>query len=110
MKTIYSGIDVSKDKLDVALTSDGNKILSTATFQNSFIGFQKLNVWVLKHSKAFTNVHFCIEATGIYHEELSEFLQENKSFIVSVINPFQSKSFVNQDFLGQKMTKLMPVY
>lgn len=106
MKTIYSGIDVSKDKLDAALTFDGNKILSTATFQNSFLGFQKLNVWILKHSKAFMNVHFCIEATGIYHEELSEFLQENESFIVSVINPFQAKSFANSRLLRTKNDKV----
>lgn len=104
--TIYSGIDVSKDKLDAALTSDGSKILSTATFQNSILGFQKLKTWVLKHSKVFTNVHFCIEATGIYHEELSEFLQENESFIVSVINPFQAKSFAHSRLLRTKNDKV----
>lgn len=104
--TIYSGIDVSKDKLDAALTSNGSKILSTATFQNSILGFQKLKTWVLKHSKAFTNVHFCIEATGIYHEELSEFLQENESFIVSVINPFQAKAFAHSRLLRTKNDKV----
>ena len=106
MTTIYSGIDVSKDKLDAALTSDGSKILSTATFQNSILGFQKLNDWVLKHSKGFTNVHFCIEATGIYHEELSELLQENESFIVSVINPFQAKAFAGSRLQRTKNDKV----
>ncbi len=106
MNIIYSGIDVSKDKLDVALTSDGNKILSTATFQNSILGFQKLSAWVTKHSKAFKFVHFCIEATGIYHEEIAEFLCDNENFIVSVINPFQSKAFAHSRLLRTKTDKV----
>jgi transposase len=74
IKTIFSGIDVSKDKLDIALTQDGIKIISTATFQNNLFGFQKLFAWTKKHSKSFSIIHFCIEATGIYHEEITEYL------------------------------------
>jgi transposase len=106
MTTIYSGIDVSKDKLDVALTADGNKILSTATFQNSILGFQKLSTWVEKHSKHASLVHFCIEATGIYHEEIAEFLWDKKNFIVSIVNPFQSKSFAQSRLLRTKNDKV----
>lgn len=98
MTTIYSGIDVSKDKLDVALTFDGNKILSTATFKNSILGFQKLSTWIEKHSKLASIVHFCIEATGIYHEEIAEFLCDKENFIVSIVNPFQPNLSLNQDF------------
>lgn len=103
-KTLYSGIDVSKDKLDVALTKDGNQIISTATFPNSLAGFKKLLDWTKKHSK--DNFHFCIEATGIYHEEIAEYLQEQKNTIVSVINPFQSKSFANSKLLRTKNDKV----
>lgn len=106
MNTIYSGIDVSKDKLDVALTFNGNKILSIATFQNSFLGFQKLSAWISKHSKSFHFVHFCIEATGIYHEEIAEFLCDKENFIVSVINPFQSKAFAHSRLLRTKTDKV----
>ncbi len=60
MKTIYLGIDVSKDKLDVALTSDGNKFSQRPLFKILY-WFSKLNVWVLKTLKSFYNVHFCIE-------------------------------------------------
>lgn len=102
IKTIFSGIDVSKDKLDIALTQDGIKIISTATFQNNLFGFQKLFAWTKKHSKSFSIIHFCIEATGIYHEEITEYLQEQKNAIVSVINPFQSKSFANSRLLRTK--------
>lgn len=106
MTTIYSGIDVSKDKLDVALTFDGNKILSTATFQNSILGFQKFSAWVEKHSKNAATIHFCIEATGIYHEEIAEFLCDKENFIVSVINPFQAKAFANSRLQRTKNDKV----
>lgn len=101
---IYSGIDVSKDKLDIALTKDGINIISTATFQNNSLGFQKLFAWIKKRSKG--TIHFCIEATGIYHEEISEYLQEQDNTIVSVINPFQSKSFANSRLLRTKNDKV----
>lgn len=103
-KTLYAGIDVSKDKLDVALTQDGKGIISTATFLNSLSGFKKLFSWIKKHSKAY--IHFCIEATGIYHEEIVEYLQDQESVIVSVINPFQSKSFANARLLRTKTDKV----
>jgi len=92
---LYSGIDVSKDKLDVALTSEREKILASFTFENCLSGingFKQLKKWIKKHAKTFKNVHFCIESTNNYHEEIAEYLQE-EGFIVSVINPFQSKSF-----------------
>ncbi len=37
-------------------------------------------------------IHFCMEATGIYHFELCEYLQ-NLAHIVSVVNPLKTKSF-----------------
>lgn len=92
---LYAGIDVSKDKLDVAIASEKDKILASSVFENclsSINGFKQLKKWIKKYSKSFENVHFCIESTGNYHEEIAEFLQE-EGFIVSVINPFQSKSF-----------------
>lgn len=94
-QTLYAGIDVSKDKLDVALASERDKIFKNSTFENCLSGingFKQLKKWIKKHSKFFKNVHFCIESTNNYHEEIAEFLQE-EGFIVSVINPFQSKSF-----------------
>lgn len=92
---LYVGIDVSKNKLDVAIASERDKILASSTFDNTLSGingFKQLAKWIKKYSKTFKNVHFCIESTGNYHEEIAEYLQE-QNFIVSVINPFQSKSF-----------------
>jgi transposase len=94
-KLLYAGIDVSKNKLDVAIASERDKLLANATFENCLSdinGFKQMKKWIKKRSKQFENVHFCIESTNNYHEEIAEFLQE-EGFIVSVINPFQSKSF-----------------
>ncbi|MBU3744364.1 MAG: IS110 family transposase [Sediminibacterium sp.] len=86
-----TGIDVSKAKVDVASTKDGKKIIANATFDNNMEGFKKLSKWIKKHSDKSLKVHCCMESTGIYHEVIAEFLQEK--FIVSVINPYQSKAF-----------------
>ena len=107
-QTLYAGIDVSKDKLDVAIASDREKILLNSTFENSLSGingFKQLKKWIKKHSKSFKNVHFCIESTNNYHEEITEFLQE-AGFIVSVINPFQSKSFACSKLSRTKNDKI----
>ena len=103
---LYSGIDVSKDKLDIAITSNGKEIISSGTFDNNLGGFKKLFSWIKKHSKGYFQVHFCLESTGIYHEEIAEFLQEQKNTIVSVINPYQSKSFAASRFIRTKNDKV----
>jgi len=90
-QTLYAGIDVSKDKLDVAIASERDKILAYTTFENILSGvngFKQLKKCIKKRSKNFKNVHFCIESTNNYHEEIAEFLQD-EGFIVSVINPFK---------------------
>jgi transposase len=105
-QTLYAGIDVSKDKLDIAITQDGKQIISTATFENAYSGYKKLFTWTKKHSKSFAKIHLCIEATGNYHEEITEYLQEQIKTIVSVINPFQSKSFAKSRLLRTKNDKV----
>lgn len=103
---IYSGIDVSKDKLDIALASNGTEIISSATFENNLQGFKMLFNWVKKHCKGYSQIHFCMESTGIYHESISEYLQEQTNTLVSVINPYQSKSFAASRFIRTKNDKV----
>jgi transposase len=104
-KTLYVGIDVAKAKVDIATTADGKKILSNATFDNNLEGFKKLNKWIKKHFSNIAKIHFCMESTGIYHEEIAEFLQK-QNFIVSVINPYQSKAFASSQLLRTKNDKV----
>jgi transposase len=104
-KTLYVGIDVSKDKLDVAIASDKERILLSSAFDNNVPGFKKLQIWIKKHSRNFEKTHFCMESTGIYHEEIADFLQEEK-FIVSVINPACSKAFSQSKLCRTKTDKV----
>jgi transposase len=103
---LYIGIDVSKAKLDVALTQNGKEILSYATFENNLQGFKKLTSWTKKQGKKYEKVHYCMEATGIYSEDIAEHLQEQKNSIVSVVNPIQTKSFANSLLLRTKNDKV----
>jgi transposase len=101
-QSLYVGIDVSKAKLDVALTHNGKEILSHATFENNLQGFKKLTSWTKKQSKKFEKIHYCMEATGIYSEEIANYLQDQKNSIVSVVNPVQPKAFAGSLLLRTK--------
>lgn len=83
------GVDVSKAKLDVALTLAGGKFRDKVV-ANSRKGFAELLAWLAKHG--VTTAHVCMEATGAYWEELAEFLAD-AGFAVSVVNPAHIKSF-----------------
>ena len=47
-----------------------------------------------------------MEATGIYHYELCEFLQQDSALTVSVVNPYQTKSYANSLLLRTKTDKV----
>lgn len=90
MNTI--GIDVSKAKLDCALLRDENK-LKIKTFSNSIVGWDELLEWSLKNSGLeIEQLHFIMEATGIYHEQLATWLYDAGAK-VSVVNPAQVKFY-----------------
>lgn len=104
MKSIlYLGIDVSKDKLDMAITLDGNKILASSSRVNSNAGFKKLLKWAREFKG--NKIHVCLESTNIYHEEVANFLQQQADFIVSVVNPAQTKFFAKSLLLRCKTDK-----
>ncbi|MFI3190436.1 MAG: transposase, partial [Methylococcales bacterium] len=72
MNTI--GIDVSKEKLDCAWLREQDK-LKTKVVANKLTGWQDLLDWTLKNTGlAIVELHFVMEATGIYHEQLATFL------------------------------------
>lgn len=107
MTKLYVGIDVAKDKFDVSYTIDGQKFFGYSTFVNDKKGIKKF----FKQSESFMQkyeqemIHFCMEATGIYHFELCEYLQ-NSAHIVSVVNPFKTKSFSKSLMLRTKNDKV----
>ena len=86
------GLDVSKDKLDCAWLRDQDKV-KTKVFANKLTGWRELVDWSLKNTGlTFSELHFVMEATGVYHEQLATFLYDAGAK-VSVVNPAQVKFY-----------------
>lgn len=87
------GIDVSRDKLDLALLLPDEK-LHTKSVLGDERGFQALVRWVARLAGEPSAVHVCLEASGGYEEPAALFLVE-QSFAVSVLNPRQIKAYAD---------------
>lgn len=103
MHAFHLGIDVAKAKLDCALRLPVGKILHKVV-DNRHTGFAQLLVFLEKHHAH--GVHVCMEATGIYWEEVAEFLSARPGFTVSVINPAQIKAFAASHLTRTKTDKV----
>lgn len=90
------GIDVSKEKLDVALMRESGKFRDKV-MPNTRKGFEELLAWLAK--QGVTQAHVCMEATGAYWEELAEFLVD-AGFQVSVVNPALVRKY--SESLGER--------
>ncbi len=88
MLSITLGIDISKDKLDVALYQAEHYHL--ASFSNDKDGYRRLRKWLKKHKGQEAAV--CIEATGRYGDGVSLYLHEC-GYKVSVVNPARIKAY-----------------
>lgn len=107
MRKLCVGIDVAKDKFDVMYTIDGKNFFGYTTIPNNkkeIKKFVKQAEKFLKQEKC-DSIHFCMEATGIYHNELCEYLQ-NSAHKVSVVNPVRTKSFSKSLQLRTKNDKV----
>lgn len=82
------GIDVSKDKHDLILISEGRKFHKV--INNDLKGFEDLDKWLKSHH--VTEVHACMEATGQYGDALAEWLH-TQGHLVSVVNPARIKRY-----------------
>jgi len=89
MTAFHLGIDVAKAKLDCALRTEQGKIRSKV-IANTPEGFVDLHTWLDKQQAI--DVHICMEATGIYWEEVAQFFA-SQAIKVSVINPLQIKAY-----------------
>ena len=88
------GIDISKNKFDVAWLRDieTNKV-KNKHFTNTAKGQQALMNWAMLQTQApIESIHFVMEATGIYHEALAHALFKAGAQ-VSVVNPAQIKHY-----------------
>jgi len=96
----YLGIDISKDKFDVALISDEEpESPKKKVFSNDKDGLAKLLTWLSRRADA--EIHACMEATGTYYEELAAFLVQS-GFGTSVVNPSYPSNFAKSSALRNK--------
>lgn len=96
------GIDVSKEKVDVALFED-KVCITSGEFSNKPAGFKKLSKWLKK--KSSEGVWACLEATGRYGDALARYLHE-QGHQVSVVNPARIKKYAESQLRRNKTDKL----
>jgi len=96
------GIDIAKEKFDVALSSSG-QVVAKGQFTNSQPGIKALCTWLKKHG--VNSVWACLEATGRYGDKLALTLHEN-GHQVSVVNPAQIKRYAESKLRRNKTDRL----
>ncbi len=103
------GIDVSKDKLDVCFieldTNQNQRIQGRRQFSNTAGGHKELDSWSRKHQKLNLPIHFLVEATGIYHEQVALYLQREQHPI-TVVLPSKARSYMKSIGLKTKNDKI----
>lgn len=99
--TAILGIDVAKNKFDIALLRNGK--YKTRSFENKPSGFESLTVWLKLHD--VVTLHACMEATGSYGDALARFLFD-AGHVVSVVNPARIKAFGESELQRTKNDKM----
>lgn len=90
----YVGIDVAKNKLDVAWLRDPEKVkIKTKAVPNHKDGFVQLVSWLRDQISAdLTSIHVVLEATGVYHEAVAYALA-SEGVAISIVNPARVRDF-----------------
>lgn len=88
----YVGIDISKDKFDVAFPGATKNAFTSQTFLNEDAGIAEFISLLQSRTTKDMEFHLILEATGVYSLTLSHQLVDH-GFRISVINPLKSKRF-----------------
>jgi transposase len=84
------GIDVAQKELVVSLgrmyDDLSPEIFAFKVFPNTAKGFEALLAWVKKLSDPAVDVHYVMEATGVYHESFAYFLDQ-RGLVLSIVLP-----------------------
>jgi transposase len=90
------GIDISKDKFQACFSQrqldKPFRILSSHSYCCTELGFSAFFAWVNKYRKSDVELHFLMEATGVYYEKLAYYLRA-QDFRVTVLLPNKVKAF-----------------
>jgi transposase len=91
------GIDVAQKELVVQLgrlkEDLSVELYAHNTFPNHLKGFKSLLAWVKKHSDKALAVSYVLEATGVYHEPVAYFLEE-QGLAVHIVLPNKISSYM----------------
>ena len=91
------GIDVSQDELVVKLgrmrMDCSTEIYASKNFVNNKAGFISLVSWVNKLKNKDVSIRYVMEATGVYHESLAYYLDENE-IEVSIVLPVKISNYM----------------
>jgi transposase len=101
MSVSVLGIDIAKQKFDIALLVDEKT--KHKTCKNSVEGFETLMLWLEK--QGIRKVHACLEATGNYGEDLAIYLHK-AGHRVSIVNPARIKGFAQSELIRTKTDKM----
>lgn len=88
----FIGFDISADDFSAScITSPDNLVFSTQKFISSFDGFHEFLSLLSKHNIQQSEAIICMEATGVYSENLSYFLA-SKGFTLCIEAPHKIKN------------------
>ena len=100
MKELLSqnvGVDVSKDTLDVVLSTidmqQHIKVKASRKFANTPVGFKQFEKWIESKRVQEVELRILMEATGIYYEQFAWFLYE-REHVLSVVLPTKAKRYL----------------
>lgn len=87
MEKWYIGIDIAKEKFDAALLHAGKGCIKHDVFEQNYEGFHGLLRMVKQHCENPDQVWIGMESSGHYHCNLFEFLRENLTPNITILNP-----------------------
>lgn|SRR5574337_105857 len=98
--THYVGIDVAKQKHDIALIDDNGKLLESFQISNNQEGFYRLFSFLGEHN---SDLKIALEATGHYSHNITKFLRD-KHYQVWTYNPLLINEFAKSQSLRKTKT------
>ena len=80
----FIGLDISADDFSAScITSPDNLVFSTQKFSNNIDGSNEFLTLLSKHNIKQPEAIICMEATGVYSENIS-YLLASKGFTISI--------------------------
>lgn len=103
------GIDISMNDFHACImVKDGDdvtKIKGKHSFSNDLKGFILFLEWVSKRQKEAAEVRFIMEATGVYHESLCDYLHDSQRIVIVEV-PSKIKNFAKSYNQKSKTDKI----